>query len=369
MIRNLIIRISLMAWVTGTVLGSCEKAASEQDYGNSKIYMPQAIFKSGGTTNNYPVPSGSDSSTYNYLVDTKDKKLNIILGASLSGPGNAPFTVDIQVDNDTIQKLFTGKVLDTALYKLMPAGMYTLPQNLEVTGGDKTGTFYLSVDIAQLKLDQYAGKYLVLAVKLANPSRYELNSAISTTIVIIDVNALVIGPAVNVTSKYILNPGSPFIAAVMNGPRWGTLKDWKANAGALSHGGVGGYSLDGDGATMDLESGWGSPLIVNGKIYQTVTLPAGAYAFDPSGGAWKWQGTKDPAYVVVAPGIDTIPDYNNIVNNQAVLYKVIAQPQGVVYFEVNGSTKVTMGVVVNYVQDQQGIKTTKVALYNYPKHL
>jgi hypothetical protein len=367
--RNLIIQILFIAVVTGIVVCSCEKAASEEAVGFSKIYMPQAIFKSGGATNNYPVPSGSDSSTYNYLIDAKEKKLNIILGAAVSGPGDGGYSVDIKVDNDTIQQLFTTKVLDTALYKLMPASMYSLPANLEVTGGDRTGTFYLSVDIAQLKLDQYIGKYLVLAVELANPSKYELNGAISTTIVIIDVNALVIGPAVNVTSTYILNAGNPFVAAVMNGSRWGTLKNWTANTAALSHGGVGGFSLDGDGATMDLESGWGSPLIANGKIYQTVTLPAGTYAFDPSGGAWKWQGTKDPAYVVVAPGMDTIPDYNNIVNNTSVQYKVIAQPQGLVYFELNTTGKVTLGVVVNYVQDQQGIKSTKVVLNNYPKHL
>jgi hypothetical protein len=120
---------------------------------------------------------------------------------------------------------------------------------------------------------------------------------------------------------------------------------------------------------MDLESGWGSPLIANGKLYQTVTLPAGTYAFDPSGGSWKWQGTKDPAYVVVAPGIDSLPNYSNIVNNTSLQYKVITQPQQLVYFELRATSKVTLGIVVNYVQDQQGFKTTKVVLNNYPKHL
>src|SRR5687768_11997236 len=110
--HNFITHILLTAVIAGIAISSCEKATSDKDFGFSKIFMPQAIFKSGGTTNNYPVPSGSDSSTYNYLVDTKDKKLNIILGASLSGPGNGAFTVDVQVDNDTIQKLFTSKLLD-----------------------------------------------------------------------------------------------------------------------------------------------------------------------------------------------------------------------------------------------------------------
>lgn len=352
-----------------TGISSCEKAASEKDYGFAKIFMPQAIFKSGGTSIIYPVPSGTDSSTYNYEIDAKEKKLNVILGATLSGKNSEGFSVDIKVDNDTIQQLLASNVLDPALYKILPASMYSLPASLEVAKGALSETFNLSVDIPQLKLDQYIGKFLVLAVKLANPSRYELNGALSTTIVVIDVNALVIGPAVNITNTYILNPGGPFIASAMNGSRWGTLKDWKANAAAISHGGVGGFSSDGDGATMDLESGWGSPLIANGKLYQTVNLPAGTYAFDPSGGAWKWQGTKDAAYVVVAPALDTLPDYNKIVGSTTVMYKQIAQPQPLVYFELGAPGKVTLGVVVNYVQDQQGIKSTKVALYNYPKHL
>lgn len=352
-----------MAWV------SCKKDDSAKDYGLSKIYMPQAIFKSGGVNNNYPVPSGTDSSTYNYLIDTKEKKVNIILGASLSGPGRDAYGVDIKVDNDTIQQLFASNVLDPALYKLMPATMYSLPNRLDVEAGSKSGTFLLSVDIAQLKSNEYAGKLLVLAVKLANATRYELNPSLNTTIVVIDINALVIGPAVNITNMYIPNPGNPFVASAMNGNRWGTLKDWKANAAALSHGGVGGFSKDGDGATMNMETGWGAPVISNGKIWQTITLPPGTYSFDPSGGNWKWQGTKDPAYIVVAPDADTLPDYNDIVNTTGIYYEVIAKPQPHVIFELGTTTKISLGIVVDYVKDQQGFKTTHVILYNYPKHL
>src|SRR5581483_12380194 len=85
--------------LTGVYL-SCKKDDSKLDYGYSKIYMPQAIFKSGGVNNNYPVPSGTDSSTYNYEVDTKANRLNVILGASLSGPGTGAFSVDVKADND-----------------------------------------------------------------------------------------------------------------------------------------------------------------------------------------------------------------------------------------------------------------------------
>ncbi|MDP4186701.1 MAG: DUF5013 domain-containing protein [Bacteroidota bacterium] len=350
----------------GTIFVSCQKDACKEDYGYSKIYMPQAILKSGGVNNNFPVPSGTDTSTYNYKVDEQNQKVNIILGASVSGPSTDAYSVDVQVNNDTIQKMFLNKTMDSTSYKIMPASMYSVPTQLTVPAGQRGATFSLSVDIPALKSPAYAGKYMVLAVKLANPSKYTLDTALCTTIVILDVNAMVIGPANDITSKYILNPGSPFVASSMDaGGRWGTLQSWIANKAAMSHNGNGGFCKDGDGATMDMECGWGSPQILNGKIYQTITLPAGSYAFDPS--PWKWQGTKDPAYVVVAANLDSIPDYSNVVGNNSIWYSTFSTAK--VSFQLTQTTKVTVGMVVNYKQDQQGFKTLAVHLYNYPKHL
>ncbi|HEY4785182.1 MAG TPA: DUF5013 domain-containing protein [Bacteroidales bacterium] len=361
------ILIAIMTFLFGgAIFFSCKKDDSKLDYGYSKIYMPQAINKSGGVNNNFPVPSGTDTSTFDYNVDTQNQKVNVILGAYLSGPAQDAYSVDVKVNNDTIQSMFNKKILDTALYKLMPASLYSLPSTLEVPAGKKGGTFSLAVDIPQIKASAYAGKYLVLAVKLDNPSKYQLDTAISTAIVILDVNSMVIGPANDITSKYILNPGNSFVASSMDaGGRWGTLANWTANRAALSHNGNGGFCKDGDGLTMDMESGWGSPQILNGKLYQTITLPAGSYAFDPS--PWKWQGTKDPAYVVVAVNSDSIPDYNNIVGNSAIWYSTFSSAK--VSFQFTTATKVTVGVVVNYKQDQQGFKTLAVHLYNYPRHL
>lgn len=355
------------------MLFSCSKDDSKKEFGYSKIYMPQAILKSGGTNNNYPVPSGTDSSTYNYQVDETNNKVNIILGAALTGPGKEAFAVDITVDNDTVMQLLNTGTLDPALYELMPVSMYTIPERLEVSQGSASATFFVSLDIAQLKLDIYAGKYLVLAVKIANPDKYELNTQLSTTIIILDVNTLVIGPAINITSEYIKNPGGPFLAAgFMSGStRWGTLKEWKTNTSALSHGGFGGFSSD-NGGTMNMESGWGSPQILNGKIYQTISLPAGTYAFDLSGGNWAGGElfSKDPGYIVVAPGRDTLPDYNDIAGNTSVFHQLFAKPvQPLVNFELSAQTTVTLGVVVNYAQTEQGFKTKMVKLFNYPKHL
>ncbi|WP_419699267.1 DUF5013 domain-containing protein [Mucilaginibacter sp. NFX135] len=347
-------------------IGSCKKGASQLPYGFSMVYMPQSILKSGGVNNNYPVPSGTDTSTYNYVVDQAKGKVNIILGVSVSGPDKSGYGVDIKTNTDTVGQLFTSGVIDSVNYKLMPDAMFTLPSHIDIPSGNVAGTFYLSVDLATMKKAEYAGKKLILAVSIANPSKYALNRALATTIVIIDVDALVIGPANDITSKYIQNPGNNFVASSMDaGGRWGTLASWTTNAAILSHNGKGGYGTDGDGINMDLESGWGSPQILNGKVYQTITLPAGSYTFDLA--PFVWQGTKDITYVVVAPNSDSLPDYNSIPGNTGIYYAPFTN--SAVSFKLTASTKVTVGVVVNYTQDQQGFKTHGVHLYNYPKHL
>lgn len=370
----LIIPLLVALGIMGLV--SCEKAASELPYGSSVIYMPQAILKSGGVDNSFPVPSGVDSATFNYIIDRPGKKVHVLLGAALSGPESGAYKVDIQVNNDTIQQLLNTGIYNPGSYMLMPASLYTLPATLDVAEGSRSNAFQLSLDIDQLKQPVYAGKFLLLAVKIANPSRYTINNQLSTTVVVLDVNTLVIGPRKDfVGGDYIKNPGNPFVANgfMAGSTRWGNLLNWNANAAARSHGGFGGYNSD-NGGTMDMESGWGSPQILNGKIYQTITLPAGDYYYDLSGGNWTggecFLKTQDPAYSVVAMGQDTLPDFSNIVNNPAVKYQLLVKaPQPVLTFQLTAPAKVTLGVVVNYVQTEQGFKTKQVMLYSFPNHL
>jgi hypothetical protein len=370
-----IIKIAGFAvWMAGMIfLVSCHKDDSKIAYGMSNIYMPQALNISGGVNNNYPVPSGTDSTTFNYYVDTINHKVNVILGVSCSGmQSTGGYSVSVITRPDTVSQMITTGVLDTSTI-LMPAAVYSLPTSVSVNAGNVSATFNLSLDIAQLKL--YPGKKLALAVSLSNPTKYQLNPSISTTIVIVDVDAMVIGSVVNVTWKYIQNPGNPFIASSMDaGGRWGTLAGWTENDAAKSHNGYGGFASD-DGGTMDLEWGvsWGEPGdILNGKIYQTVTLPAGNYSFDLSGGNWSGGENfmKDIGYFIVAPNLDTLPDYNNITTTANIYYQqFVTTTQPVINFKLSATTKITLGTVVSYFQDQQGFKTKQVILYSYPKHL
>ncbi len=83
----------------------------------------------------------------------------------------------------------------------------------------------------------------------------------------------------------IKNNKRPFLTSSTDGGRWGILADWTTNTACKNHGGYGGWDGGCCGnppGTINLESGWGAPVITNGKIYQTITLGAGTYIrYDP----------------------------------------------------------------------------------------
>lgn len=168
-------------------ISACNKADSELDYGTTSIYMPQAVIRSGGVNNQYPVPTGTDSSTWNYRIDAARSRMDISMGAALSGPGSEAFSVEVRANTDTIQQLLAAGVFNPATHMLMPASMYTMPVKVDGVKGARAGFFKLSVDYKALKTAAYAGKFLLLAVKFANPTTYQLNPPLSSAIVVIDV--------------------------------------------------------------------------------------------------------------------------------------------------------------------------------------
>lgn len=176
--------IAGFAIVAGSLFAaSCEKSDSAQDFGSTNIYMPQATVSSGM----YLVPSGRDSSSFNYKID--GTKVNVMLGVYRSGKSVLQaYTVDVVANADTINTLINNKVLDPNTTVVLPSTMYTLPSTLAVKDGDNKTTFYLSIDKAQLK--NYPGKKLAIGVKLTNPSKYTLNPALTSTIVVINVDAI-----------------------------------------------------------------------------------------------------------------------------------------------------------------------------------
>lgn len=188
-INKLVFLIALMA-ITFQV--GCDKIDSEKAFGYSYIFIPQSNV-SGGQNLHYLVPTGNDSNTYNFKVDTLNNKINVMLSVSRSGLEQyKSYSVDISTRADTISELIAnGKINLTAStipVLLLPETDYTLPQKVTVPEGKYQTGFYLSID--KIALKAYTGKKVALCVAISNPTLYLLNPVNDKVIVLINVDAL-----------------------------------------------------------------------------------------------------------------------------------------------------------------------------------
>lgn len=176
--------ILLLALCIGCIVNGCKEETPI--YGDALIYMPQATV-SGGVTNRYLVPSGGGDMTYNFVEN--NGKIDVILGVRRSGTmPSEDFAVTIAVDESaTASFVQSGAVADAVA---MPAGSYSLPSNVSVSGSNDA-TFYLSIDSAMLISDlAFTGQKWVLAVGIENPTNYELSATNNQTLIIVDVEAM-----------------------------------------------------------------------------------------------------------------------------------------------------------------------------------
>lgn len=173
------IRIAAIAAVT-LMLGACEK---QQDWGIKLVYMPQAAMYNGGLTNEYPVPM-PNASTPNYRL-SEDNIMTIPLGVYRSGLGDLEaFSVKVSADAEATTQALTSVSRAVAL----PDDCYTLPETAEIADGERESIFYLTVDIRKIidEHPEFNKNKMVLAVTISDPSKYELNENLNTTIVSIE---------------------------------------------------------------------------------------------------------------------------------------------------------------------------------------
>ncbi|WP_104382255.1 DUF1735 domain-containing protein [Sphingobacterium sp. HMA12] len=197
----------LIAWAMALTFMACQKDDSAKDYGDSLIYMPQSVNFSMGSNAIYPVPGSSNGISptgMNYVVDEKANKTKIMLGASLSGTAKGAYRVDIKVNTDTLDQLLKQGTLGPD-YKALPVTNYSLPKQLDVPENG-SANFYLEVDNSVITDPANFGKHLVVAVQIANPSRFSLDQKRATTLV--DINIAGLFPSANTTSEINVTPGA-----------------------------------------------------------------------------------------------------------------------------------------------------------------
>lgn len=149
------------------------------------------------------------------------------------------------------------------------------------------------------------------------------------------------------------NSRIPFVASERSG-RWGNLAEWNSNAAVKNHGGYGGWD-EWNGNIFNVESGWGSPAVANGKIWQTLLLEPGNYTFEISDLRDTNLTDLNNAFLVAALGSD-IPDVENIATALGSVKIVAGKPVRdlKVNFTLSQQTEVSVGFVTTQPDGNPG---------------
>ena len=159
-----------------------------------------------------------------------------------------------------------------------------------------------------------------------------------------------------VTSVYLKNTKQPFAKNYSTDSRWAVPTGWDVNAAVLNHSGYGGWGSD-NGTVLVMEGGWnwGAAPIINGKISQTVTLPAGKYTFSIT----VQEGNAAKVFIAAAAGA-SLPNTDN-------LGSALASADwkgGPISFTLTQATQVTIGFVATIGEnDGEYFRVNKVQLY------
>jgi hypothetical protein len=159
-----------------------------------------------------------------------------------------------------------------------------------------------------------------------------------------------ISRAGDITKFAIKNPGNPFNRSDVGQGKWGLPQDWQVTPNVINQDGDkgGGYSTDYGGVIhFEAKDYSGDPLI-NGKVFQSITLPAGNYQYDVT--TQNYGGTID-ANEVVAVGT-TLPDIGNLNGNPLVLAMFHGDGNNIGYthtlfFTLTKQTTITIGWVMS----------------------
>jgi hypothetical protein len=154
----------------------------------------------------------------------------------------------------------------------------------------------------------------------------------------------------DITNLFIKNPGNPFQPNSNSGGKWRTLKDWQYTANVVNQEGNtgGGWSWDFNGVIHVEAVNYSGPGINNGKIFQTITLPAGTYQYDVTTQNY---GGNINANEVVYKGT-SLPDIDNLNGNSNVLAMFHGDQNSIggthsMTFTLTERTTVTVGWVIS----------------------
>lgn len=175
-------------------LMACEKGMEGRSFGDSMVYLTQAVSSGVAEDNRYIVPKDDVGYLENYEIDTINNQLKIFLGIMRSGTEKArEFSVDVRLENDAVNDAIQKGAL---IYEkdpqkkimILPDECVELPSSIKVEKDDYESIFYLSVDLNCLNI--FSSYVLATGISIHNPSYYEINENLNEVMVLIDVSRL-----------------------------------------------------------------------------------------------------------------------------------------------------------------------------------
>ncbi len=275
----------------------------------------------------------------NLIIDKTNQMFRKAFGLTLSGfQQNEGFSADITLDYNDIPE---GSV------QLSPEECFlTLTQNstekinrLTVPGGQQQSAFYLN--ITKAALEAHEGKVIGVKIKVKNLSNYSLNPLDSAYITMNTADFA--SKKIDKTIAYLLNP--TFKRKDGTTTRFAPLQDWKSND-AINNSRTEGAGYDENCGYMGIER-WGSwdKAIINGKIYQTFTIPKGRYLVEVD---MKKVAPERDTYLLAALG-NNLPDAANV-STALGIHEITSSDNNKtvsIEFSVDDSKEISTGFLIN----------------------
>lgn len=305
-------------------------------YWNSKkdsVVVP--IVRTAGIDVVSKVIDNLEENIYNFQLKTFDSKGNPSIFVSTSAEVYGDRYISSLVNRPILSNVLIGNSLTINLVALNANSGALSSEVIYTTSSNEEKT--VSVDIA-------AGSLVLNDFK--NGSTYRYRTLYKPVMNSIDTFYTPYKDVRPIPTPVLKNAKVPFIASSTDGGRWGILANWNSNAAVKNHNGYGGWD-EWNGNIFNLESGWGSPAITNGKIYQTVTAEPALYQLKVKLRDTNHEiGDVGGAYFVIAKG-DGLPNIENLTTATEVLgYKRILGTSGLDYvieFTVTTTSQISVG--------------------------
>lgn len=299
-----------------------------------------------------PVTGSTEGDTINRIINDLEEGMYVFEAQSFDNAGNSSEVVTAGAEvfgtnfanragnREVVSSALRDSVLDVT-YRLADrsSGIIGTEFIYETTSGEDQELF-VSPDDNSLSVSNFE-----------SGSTYRYRTLYTPSIISLDTVYTDYAEFTPVPIPQLKNASAPFQVAEADG-RWGTLADWTSNEAVKNHNGYGGWdSRNG----FNIESGWGAPAIINGKIYQTVTAGAASFTLNVSFDDHNHSADDEGGfYIVVAKG-DGLPDVENIATAPEVLgYERVVS--GVMNYSIDFTLEeasvISIGVVTT--QDDSG---------------